>query len=174
MYNAIRQWTALTVAAVSLCALATQVARAVEEETQPVKRLTYRDDFSDPKKVEADSETMNNVKVFPGIGLSSVNSNAGYVIYDLKVLFPTMADDAKVTLTYSGGANGPKEQRGVTWAVSTDGKEWADVSTNEFDKPTELKGRYLRASLRWVQAATPDYGFLKSFTLKTVAKAEQK
>lgn len=174
MHRTIRRWTAVTVAAVSLCALATQVGRAAEEETQPVKRLTYRDDFADPTKVEADSETMNNVRVFPGVGLSSVNSNPGYVIYDLKVLFPTMAEDAKVTLTYSGGANGPKEQRGVTWAVSADGKDWTDISTNEFDKPTELKGRYLRASLRWAQAATPDYGFLKAFTLKTVAKPEQK
>ena len=77
---------------------------------------------------------------------------------------------AKVTLVYAGGANGPASQRGVTWAVSTDGKEWKDFSTNEFDTPVTFTGKYLRASLRWVQAATPDYGFLSRFSLKTAAK----
>lgn len=167
-----KTWMKLAVAGVSVLMAAgrTDLARAEEQEAVPVKFVKYTDNFSDPKKSETDSETMNNVKVFAGIGLSSENSNNGFVIYDLDNLIPTRDATAKVVLVYDGRANGPAEKRGVTWAVSTDGKEWKDISTNEFNKPVEFTGKYVKASLRWIQASTPDYGFLKQFSFKTTAK----
>lgn len=159
----------LATAAVALVASWTAPRAAAEDETQPAKRLTYRDDFSDPQKVENDSEVMQNVKPFPGFGLSSANGQPGYVLYDLSTLFPGLKADAEFTLIYDGGANGPDEQRGATWSASKDGKEWTDISVNKFNTPVKFKGQYLRASVRWIQAGGPDYGFLKSFTLKTDA-----
>ena len=160
--------TTLAIAALLALSLAQRVT-AAEEETKPTKSVKYSDDFSDPKKVENDSETTSNVKVFEGYGLSSANGQNGYAIWDLQKLFPAAAKDASFTLAYECVAV-PPETRGVTWAVSDDGKEWKDISRNENGKPTDFKGRYLRASISWMQAAGPDYGSLKKFSVKTMVK----
>lgn len=168
-----KHWRGLALVAVGMALLAGGVNRAyAEDEAAPVKAVKYSETFADPKKVESESETITNLKVYPSFGLSSVNGGPGFVIYDLDSIIPTRDPAAKVTLVYGGGANGPAAQRGVAWAVSTDGKEWKDISQNEFDKPVQFSGKYLRATIKWVQAGGPDYGFLKQFTLKTAVKQD--
>ena len=144
-------------------------ARAEDAPSAVAKSVKYSDDFKDQTKVDADSEVVQNAKVFP-TGLSSADSNPGYVIWDLDKVLADRAPGAKVTLFYSGGANGPAELRGVTWAVSADAKDFKDISINEFDKPIEFEGRFLKATVRWQQAGGPDYGFVRSFSIKAAAK----
>ena len=166
-----KTWMTVAVAGVGMLMAAGQMGVALaQEEAVTIKSVKYTDNFSDPKKVENDSETMSNLKVVKGMGLSSENGSPGYVIYDLDKLMPTRDPAAKVTLVYSADFNGPAEQRGVTWSASADGKDWKDISTNESDKPVEVTGKYLKASVRWIQAAGPEYGILKQFSLKTAVK----
>jgi hypothetical protein len=166
----LKQSLALTLGFLLLASFAPGLAVAQDKEVVVSKNVRYSDDFSDPKKVESDAEVLNNAKVFEKIGLSSANSGPGFVIWDLTKILPGTAEGAKVTLVYAGGANGPADKRGVTWSVSDDSKTWKDISVNQFDTPVEFQGRYLRASVRWVQAASAHYGFVKSFSIKAPAK----
>ena len=144
----------------------------VKQDVAPAdKRTSYTDSFASEDKFAADSLSNYGLKVYAGLGLSSLKQSGGFATYEIANLLPGIGKDDKLTLKYSGVANGPADWRGVRWSISDDGNTWKEFSVNEFGKDLAVPpGLYLKVFIMWRQAGGPDYGCLKSFTLSTSTK----
>lgn len=129
----------------------------------------YADDFTTDKH-KTDGVTAQNVRTYYyGFSMfSAADGGAGpdqsFIVYDVdKLLGPLPAGGLRV-LSYEGGAN-PPDFRGAFWSASSDGKDYAKLSSNEFGKLVLFRERYLKVGFCWRQAGGPHYGHLTRFAL---------
>jgi len=139
----------------------------------PADERTFSVAAADARKLNELCEVNHGIIVFgegAGAMISSASPAGGHIIWDMQVILPA-AGKPQYVLRYSGGKNGPDEQRGARWSVSDDGVNWAPVSVNQFDTDVAFSGRFLKLETRWAQAADARYGFIKAFTITTSAPA---
>jgi len=127
----------------------------------------YTEDFSIADRFRRDSVTESGLKVFPKLGLSSTGPQGGEVLYDLQKLLPGWTKDSIVILTYQGGGGDVgKQMIGVHCDGGPSADQLAEFSKAAYGKPVVVRGRYLRFRIAWQQTAGPEYGYLKSFTVR--------
>jgi hypothetical protein len=108
--------------------------------------------------------------------LSAANGGLGAagtsIIYDVQRLVGPVPKDALTVLLYDGSTSRP-DRRGAFWEISHDAKTWQPLSANEFGKTIPVTGRYLRVGMSWVQASSPQYGYLSHFAVARWPRAAQ-
>ena len=128
---------------------------------------SYTEDFSVADRFRRDCAAESGLKVFPKLGLSSAGPQGGDVMYDLQKILPGWTKDSIVVLTYEGGGGDVGNQMiGVHCDSGPSTDQLAEFSKAAYGKPVVVRGRYLRFRIAWQQTAGPEYGFLKSFSVR--------
>ncbi len=133
----------------------------------------YADDFATDKfkRDTVNGADARNVMLYPsaaGTWLTAAgggtSADQAFLIYDLEKLFGPAPAGALRMLLYSGSAN-PAAYRGAFWSASDDGKTFASLSDNQFDKSIIFTQRYLKVGLSWMGATAPHYGHVSKLNL---------